>query len=60
MTGPIELGLWQIGAAAALVLINGILSVWLRLGLERKLLVASVRSVVQLGLLGLHAGRGCR
>ncbi len=53
MTGPIELGLFQIGAAAALVLINGVLSVWLRLGLERRLLVASVRSVVQLALLGL-------
>ena len=49
--GPIELGPWQIGAAAALVLVNGALSVWLKLGLERKLAVASVRSVVQLALL---------
>ncbi len=53
MTGPIELGAWQIAAAAALVLINGVLSVWLRLDLERRLLAASVRSVVQLALLGL-------
>ena len=53
MMGPIELGPGQIAAAAALVLVNGGLSVWLKLGLERKLLVASVRSVVQLALLGV-------
>lgn len=53
MSGPIELAPWQIGAAAALVLLNGGLSVWLRLGLEKTLAIASVRSVVQLSLLGL-------
>ena len=53
MNGPIELGPWQIGAAASLVLVNGLLSAWLRLGMEKKLLVASLRSVVQLTLLGL-------
>lgn len=53
MSGPIELAPWQIGAAAALVLVNGGLSIWLKLGLERTLAVASVRSVVQLALLGV-------
>ena len=37
-----------LGAAASLVLINGALSLWLGLGLGRRLLVASVRTVVQL------------
>lgn len=52
MTGPVALGLWQLAGAAVLVLLNGVLSVWLRLGLERKLLVASLRTVVQLLIVG--------
>lgn len=43
----------QVGIAALLIVINGGISVWLRLGLERSLLVASVRMVTQLFLLGL-------
>lgn len=39
--------------AASLILINGAISVALRLGMERLLLVASLRTVVQLLLIGL-------
>jgi putative ABC transport system permease protein len=39
--------------AAALVVINGLISATLRLGMERSLLIASVRTVVQLLLIGL-------
>ena len=42
----------QVGLAALLILINGFLSVWLRLGLERSLLVASLRTIAQLLLIG--------
>lgn len=52
MTGPIDLSLLDLAGASALIAINGALSVWLKLGLEKKLLVASVRTVVQLLLLG--------
>lgn len=52
-TQYIELSYWQIGLAAALIVINGLISVALRLGLERVLLVASIRTVVQLLLIGL-------
>ncbi len=47
LLGPLELAL-----ATALILINGALSLWLRLGMERRLLVAAVRTVVQLLFLG--------
>jgi len=53
LSGPIPLSGLQLGMAAALVLVNGALSVWLGLGLERKLAVASVRTVVQLLLVGV-------
>ena len=46
------LGWLQLGGAASLIVINGMLSVWLGLGLERRLAIASVRTVVQLLLLG--------
>jgi putative ABC transport system permease protein len=49
----LELSYWQVGIAASLVLVNGGLSVALRLGLARSLLFASVRMVVQLVLVGL-------
>jgi putative ABC transport system permease protein len=48
----IALDLWDVAGAAVLVLLVGALSVWLRLDLERKLLIASVRTVLQLTLLG--------
>ena len=43
----------SLGLASLLVLLLGLLSLKLQLGLERRLLVAAVRSVVQLTLLGL-------
>ncbi len=52
MNGPISLGWPALAGAAALLLLNGLLSLWLGLGLEKKLLVASLRMVVQLLLLG--------
>ena len=49
----LKLTYFQVGVAALLVVINGAISVWLRLGLERSLFVAAIRMVVQLFLLGL-------
>ncbi len=49
----LELSYGRLGIAAALVLVNAGLSIALRLGLERRLLVAAVRTVVQLLLVGL-------
>ena len=49
----LELSLWQVAIAAALILINAGVSLWLRLGLERRLLVAAARTVVQLLLIGV-------
>jgi putative ABC transport system permease protein len=53
MSGYIELGYGDLALASIFLLVNGLLSVWLGLGLERKLAVAAVRMVVQLGLVGL-------
>ncbi|HEY2893016.1 MAG TPA: iron export ABC transporter permease subunit FetB [Pirellulales bacterium] len=52
MDGYIELSAWQVAAAASLVLVNALLSIALKLGLERSLFVASARMVVQLLLIG--------
>jgi putative ABC transport system permease protein len=49
----LELSYYQVGFAALLILINGALSVLLKLGLERRLLVAAACTVVQLLLIGL-------
>jgi putative ABC transport system permease protein len=51
-SGPIELSWIELGLAATLLLVNGVVSTWLGLGLGRRLLVAGVRTVVQLTLLG--------
>lgn len=48
----INLSNWQLGFAAMLILVNIAMSAWLRLGLGRSLLIASVRMVVQLLLVG--------
>ena len=53
MNGPIELSLLDLAAGAALIAVNGALSVWLGLGLGRTLLVASLRTIVQLLILGV-------
>jgi putative ABC transport system permease protein len=50
---PEDLGPGQLATAAALLLLNAVISMRLRLGLGRQILMASVRSVVQLSLLGL-------
>ena len=49
----IPLGVWELAAAALLLVINAGLSIWLRLGLARPLAIAAVRMVVQLLLVGL-------
>jgi putative ABC transport system permease protein len=47
------LGYGELALASALLWLNGALSLWLGLGLERRMLVAGVRMVVQLLLVGL-------
>jgi len=51
--GVIELGSAQLAIAATLVVSAGLVSLYLRLDLHRRLAVAAVRTVVQLGLVGL-------
>ncbi len=52
MDGYLQLSAWQVAIAASLVLVNGAISVLLKLGLARSLIVASARMVVQLLLIG--------
>jgi len=49
----LELSFWQLAIAASLVVISGLISLLMQLGLERRLLLAAARTVVQLSLLGL-------
>lgn len=49
----LELSYWQVGLATLLILINAAASLALRLRIEWTLLVASVRTIVQLLLIGL-------
>ena len=49
----IPLDYWDLAIAATLVVLNGVLSMALQLGLERQLLVATIRMIVQLLLVGL-------
>jgi len=49
----VELTNTQVGLAALLIVINGVISVALRLNMEKPLLVASLRTVVQLVLIGM-------
>jgi putative ABC transport system permease protein len=48
----IPLSWLDVGTAAVLVLVSGIISIVFRLGIERTLAVAAVRMLVQLGLIG--------
>lgn len=48
----IDLTAGQIAVAAALIAINAAISLALKLGMERRLIVASVRTVAQLALIG--------
>jgi len=50
---PIELGYLDLALASLLILVNAGISLALRLGMGRTLLIASVRTVVQLLLIGL-------
>ncbi len=49
----ISLSPWDLGLAAVLLLCMGLLSLHLRLGVERRLLIAALRSTLQLILIGL-------
>ena len=49
---PLPLEIWQVAIAALLILVNGGISVALRLKLERLLLLAAARTCAQLLLLG--------
>jgi putative ABC transport system permease protein len=49
----ISLDYVDLGLAALLLVLNGALSIWLRLAMERQLLIAALRMCVQLGLMGL-------
>ncbi len=53
MIGYVVLDYSDIALAALLLVVNGALSIRLKLGLERQLLIASVRMVVQLFMVGL-------
>ncbi|WP_071058104.1 iron export ABC transporter permease subunit FetB [Pelistega sp. MC2] len=48
-----EIGLTEIFLAACLVFINGLISFVLNLGLGKSLLIASIRTIVQLSLIGI-------
>ncbi len=48
----IDLSVTQVALAASLILINAGISVSLRLGIERRLLVAGLRTIIQLTLVG--------
>ena len=50
--GAVQLGFLQLLIASVLVLVAGLVSIALRLKLERQLLIAAVRTVVQLSLVG--------
>ncbi|ABA58303.1 Conserved hypothetical protein 245 [Nitrosococcus oceani ATCC 19707] len=49
----ISLGVFDLAIASVLVILNGALSFCLNLGLERQLLIATFRMIVQLALVGL-------
>jgi putative ABC transport system permease protein len=49
----VNMDFWKLSVAASLVVLSAAISLLLRLGLERRLLLAATRTVVQLLLLGL-------
>jgi len=53
MNSLIQLGPLQLGLATLLIVAAGVVSVMLRLGVGKRLAVAAIRTVIQLGLLGL-------
>lgn len=53
MTDYVSLTYFDLLLASSFLILNGALSIWLKLGLERKLAIAAVRMIVQLLLVGL-------
>ncbi|MEK6233734.1 MAG: iron export ABC transporter permease subunit FetB [Planctomycetales bacterium] len=53
MIGYVELTYWQVALAAALILVNAGVSAALGLRMEKSLLIASARTIVQLLMVGL-------
>ncbi len=53
MTGYVPLSYWHVALASVFVLINAALSLALDLGIHRRMLIAAVRMVIQLALMGL-------
>jgi putative ABC transport system permease protein len=49
----LQLDYWQVALATSLILVNGALSFALQLGLGKRLLIAAVRTTIQLLLIGL-------
>lgn len=49
----LELAYWQVAVASLLIVVNGGISIVLRLGMERTLAIASLRTVLQLALVGM-------
>lgn len=54
--GPANLDYWSLLAAAGLILVNGLISLTLKLGLERRLAIATLRTIVQLLAIGYVLG----
>ncbi len=52
-SGVIEIGPWGLAISAGLILVCGAVSLSLKLGLEKRLALASVRTIVQLLLVGV-------
>lgn len=48
----ISLSYWDLSLAAILIFANGLISIWFRLGLEKTLLINTIRMLVQLSLIG--------
>ncbi|KAI1315013.1 hypothetical protein EDD11_001398 [Mortierella claussenii] len=49
----VELQWYHVAIASVLIIVNGILSIVLRLGLEKRLFIAAIRCIVQLTIMGL-------
>lgn len=52
ISGPIEIGFFEVGVAASLMLLAVILSRWQKVGVEKELMIGTVRSFVQLVAVG--------
>ena len=52
MTGALELSAFDLVLASSLILATGVVSILLKLKLEKQLFIASIRTVIQLLLVG--------